>query len=899
MATRVRLDENFPVLKRRGLVRHRLAENFQFALNGRAYQWPTSKALTLFPAQLMTFFANDKRFQQMLLPLPAAAQGQPYWKQIANKVGGGDQFDFFYQFQVPKDKAPPPGFNILSGINDINASLAAINSQTGDTSKVINALLADSPDPVNQGYCLRFTIDSYDPSVEGVLFNFFFGQYALQVLSTGDARLYWQKDLALPFVGNPVHEFRWYSDGDRLDAGTVQSIIIYPHQRNLIEFVCGSVTRHRQFVATPGVHGTGGFGLIQREFSTSSAYQTHEKTKNADGTYTITKSAKWGLVVSTLYRPRVQPTYLVFRNDVRANPLDSSTGSPIYNFVWDSWFQMEESAQMPAAWALDSDCPKTCQLSSALYDNEGLGVNDPPFNGGHGHSRPQMGVSMRGDGHYGTDPTWIYSSASPEVYGYAIKIPPIVEIDDRTTLDFGVREFECNIHGDPEAVSATILLDNSRLQVEDFKERGYIPLRVYDDETLEVYFEGVAIEVDSSEAPAQGPNSLKLTCRGMADSLIRHRCLNLDFTLKTEGGAYSWVEAVLECFNHGGFDETSVVIEDRDKYDFPLWQEAGQNNEKQGLAPSAADRWRVMPNQPLYHFMQALIVETIGWHWDWINSTASRTSQFDPTIIFTLGYWNLWKRPRPSPDNVNPGEIDNLPVVAAYFKDRASLDAYRAINPGVPCYLHVGKRRKTSSPECTSILGVTLAHGVLPTDGQVQASGEGTASTQAELAKFGYVKNLWRNPNGADYTRSDQVAHKADRTSPDYMGREITWIASLLNAGSMEAYTWMGRRIYEDKTFAKGPFLFFEADYGDDMFGTPAPSLRRWAKVVIDDEEGLLMTCEPHWGAGMDTLIVKGAMGNAGVVQFKMHVMHRVRYQFWKVRKTSGDLPVSTVPPPR
>jgi hypothetical protein len=791
----------------------------------RLWKWVTG-SWTLRPVNTTTDFVETPNWEQLKFRLNDCIYDATYWSEIPGRRNFADRpYDYFFDMRVPGDKlplfspsdVPTEGIFMIPQLAQIAHNAIALTANL-QTDYGVTVMKSKAVFPENTGYMLRFLVQAPASSRQGALFEFYFGDFGLRLDSTGVAWLYQTPDNGVSWAN--VAQFRW----SPVEAThRMHEIMIVPHHRNRIEFVCAhGDTRRNMILKSNGPQVVSAYtGDI--DDSNYVYVIPGEPVPNPGGRmfqdrFLITKPGPWALRVARAFRPFIQVSRVGFYN---------STDEHKEGFDAPTVMEFPPTKQPEANVHIDLNGG---EIEWNLLDYP-MQSADPgrPFTADGRSNAPQFHFKLQGQNNI-VCTGGLAAQNTPEFYGYTIEKSAIYEVEERDTVLTPVKSLQItSAGGSPELQNLVIHLDASRNEELDrFKERAHIPLEVIDKGTGVVLFSGTSYQVHHWEAPAQRPEEIVLEAKGMVDRLMRVYPIQLDFTQdpkRDDALAWPWDDALDRCFLAAGFDITSeVVIEDRARYSFRLWNDGDTGgtrggNGRSGNPSATGTRWMPNPSAPIYQFIDYLIKDVLGWNW-WWNLQARR--------------WEIYKRPRPE-------EIAALPTVCGFYKNRESMDA--AVGPW-PKYLHSKRRNRITRPECTTVWGFTYMTGQ-------QIANKAGLDAFLERAKadpdfedhanmFGqrFVGAQLENPNGF----KSPLHPDADESNLDYIGSLVPRVFNFTQAAGRDPFEWMLRRAYEDMTHGY-KWTEFEADWGD----LTTASLRKWRKIDVDGVPYLIHAIDPSW----------------------------------------------------
>ena len=787
-------------------------------------QWPSTSSWTLQPINLATDFAETANYEFMKLRLSDFSCNTDYFTEVAEghrgDQNGGNPYDYFIAGRVNQSNLPNgypytatgTGSFLFAGLTPVVDTTVTLATQNLQQDNTVIALSSNATFAYNQGFFLRFWIEGRPSHKRSALMDFFFGEYALRINSNGVAELQQTADFQTYSL---IYTFQWTA-ADRVHAQH-HNLLIFPHARNKIEFLSQDQDAAASLVpfGVPGARGPVHGGLY--EIPGELVYQP-------DGvTPIITGSAPIYLAFSREFRPHVQVSQLGF-----VNGNQPQGGGQAYLF--DGAIDLHAFPGIPINAMIDADA-NGGTLAWQLLDPTTLipwQPDTPTCN------LCQMCVAMAGLGDGGGG---IASSQTPEFYGYALDKGFGYYTVNRQTVTTSATSVRIDKSDKAETERLTLTIDNSLGQVQQFEERGNIPLTVVDNLTGLTLFEGTATGVEAGEAvkPAQ---VLTLECAGMIDKLRRKHFTDLAPNFgkdpyDNQGRGYYWSSAVYWAFAMGGFDPSQVVIENVATYDFRLWDDGGGGGTRGGAGSATGDghvtnsgmegpRWKPKFDTTPDDFLQSLLCDWLGWDYAW-NTLDHR--------------WHCWKRPLPT----NPIEWNYNPVCS--FWDSVA-DAAQYDNSGLPIYIHSKARSQTTRPQYTTVIASAILN-----EAQILSRAELQAALVAAQggnsnASDPLIKTLPRTvscayDNKAGYpgptNQPPNIAH------PDYLGEPCTrWFT--IAAPSRDALEWWTRMVGYDLTHGY-VYKEFVADWGDAI----TLSLRKWTRVFFNGRPAFIDHVEADW----------------------------------------------------
>ncbi len=837
--TNIELDASFSYLAEPPYTKVRSAQDIAVKNRGfnRIKKWATG-SVTLRPINLTTDFVESGKYETLKYRLGDCVFREGWWREVPhNTRDPKNPSDYFYHTIVSKLNAGSlgQGFALIELLNLV-ARQAIAASYELQQSHGVSALMSSGPLPGNQGYMIRFRIDSRDGQTRSDIQQFAFGDYAVIFHGDGVADLMQTTD----FVSySHVFTFRWCANEDQI-YGIEHRLIIFPHHRNQIEFIRIDEGLSDAELIALILAGIGGAGDLAHKVALKigtgvAVYKCPHNTQKSDGTYEITQPGPWVLVVSREFRSAVQVSRLGFYN---------GTAVPAVLFDEPEAIGFAPTVPMQAGMDIDyNGCTAMASLVSKdiLSKTTGEVIDTPFFSNGESLVYA-FGLTMRGLNDIPTSlPGFAnMSSATPEFYGYAIDKPALIITPETNPVFSEVISVRLDDGSAPESQTLIITASNADGHLDDFIDRGEIPIRLFDPDSGLTLGEGKTHEVEADDAPAQGPRTVTFAMYGMVDSFMRQCPIDLDFTEDptNPGYAWTWQTALRRCFEVGGEDSRNVVFqvprnENAGRYDFPLWREGdsggagGGNKASAGSANEA--RWRPNPQVPIHQFMDHLIRQIMGWNW--YRDRAERR-------------WLIYQRPRPA-------DIEALQPLAAFFKNVQDLAAWKLQHPTVPCYTHSGMKRRTRRAKFTSVIciGRFPAWELKSRAELAQLLQQAKDKPDSETTAWDYKDKLFiqplENPNG--YAKPGQVFPA--KKGPDWLGSRLARLVNLTLAGNKDAFLWMSRRVFEDLCFGYQEKEFI-ADWGDEF----TYNFKKWDLILIDPDpldpksgRHLIDRVEPEW----------------------------------------------------
>ena len=806
--------------------------------SARLQKWSGTGTITLRPVNLSTDFHETADYENLKYRLTDVNYNKDWWKEVplnTQEVTG--ECDFFFSAKVTNVNLPQistdSDFTILKTLAALDNLAAQAQAQALALQSLnsVGVIVSNKDEDANQGYYLRFRIDDLPHMERAAILDFVFGDFWLRLNGDGTAELYQTLDYS---TWQFWESFRWH---DGPVHGYWHRIAIFPHARDRIEFLAQSPMASHEL--DPMVQRANAEGVsitsLPDVLTTSHIFKSRGPTLNPDGqTYTITRQGKWAVYAHRKFRPLIQVSKLGFYN---------GTDSPCY--VYDGPNDIGFVPTIPINLGVNADVPPGCELDVSMQapDPAPLASSHRFINGKD--SAYIFSILMRGDSLIPGNFSKPVSKSTPELYDYSVDKAYGIDVDrGAAPQSFPVLHVSIDSGSSPETESLEVSIDNADGQVDDYVRRSHIPCKLWDENTGVILFEGSAHSVKNSKAPAKEPKTLHLQIKGMTYTLQKHYPTDLDFSMGINSNSsdasntpWSWQAATYRSFETGGFPASKVIFEGTDpdqngnfrvaarRYDFPLWAEGATGR---GTDPTAAtSRWRPNPTKPVVAFISFLLQDVLGWHWAWDRQDSA---------------WHIFKRP-------SPEEAGNLPIVAAFFKDEASLADYAMGNSGIPCYLHSELEEEAIAPECTTIdAWGAFPHYVFPTRHDLEQQlkspvQEGDAGQAVIRPDNGFIRYRFDNPAGYQKRGGPPV----DRTSVDFLRTQIVREFNLTQAATKTAFMWIGRRVFEDNCYGKISNSFV-ADWGD----TNTAYLRKWNAILIDGERFILDRIEPQWSKGQD-----------------------------------------------
>ena len=836
--TVVALDVTRKELTESPLAKHRKASDFIDGIGGKnlTFRWPGTGSYTLQPINMTPDFSETRKWETLKLDLGNFNSDPLLWQSTpeGNDADGG--FDYFLNFVIPDNRVPtnfPHGFidaPLLTSVKDVGGQpKPVLKSQTNYQSLTTVQLLTSKRSfDYNQGFCVRFYQEGRGSYRRGSILWFQFGEYVIVFNTSGLAELHQTTNFTNFTL---VYTFRWCDQSEVHDNH--HRIIIFPHSRDKIEFLCGNeysgTTTLLQGRTASGVGRTGG-GLY-----TVPGELTYQKPNDR---FLITASAPIGLYASKEFRPYVQISTLAFANGSSIN------NTPGRAFVYDTPFALPYPPQ--ADFRLDGQ-----------YDTNGgsveIGLYDPVsrnyWKGGYGYTQMQFGAVLRGTGKSDTDA----SKVTPEFYGYSIRKDAQFVTIKRDLYYAWMLGANITRGENADSEKLTLSLDNMDGQMEGFVDRSDIPLVLYDGDSGVIHFEGVA-DVGGSDNLDE-TFRLTLECRGMASDLHRRHWTEYapDFAHDPDdpqGRGYKWSDVVYYCFAMSGVDRDRVIIENIKQWDFRLQNKSAVSGAAAGAKGdkdtdkgeghvndgSPLSSWQPKWDSTPYEFLDYLLRGFL--HWDFAYTRTDRC-------------WHVFKRPLPT-----DATYSQLVPKAAYFRETGAMLTYQTNNPDVTCYAHSKMKFKNEKPKCTSITvrailseDHLLSKEALAAALAAEATSGGTGSDSAYTKTDRVVTIALTNPNG--YPNPN--ATKTHLGNIDWLGHQ-RFRDLATTAANREGLCFIAKRAYWEHCFGRQTRTF-DADYGDSV----TVGFRKWDLIWIDTgrnkngvrdgslEKYWIMDMQPAW----------------------------------------------------
>ena len=851
----IELDSQRPSLIEHAFTCVRTSDQFpaQNLPNSRVFRWKTG-TFTLKPVNLTTDFIETNKYETLKFRLADVLCPQDFFTEVPqNFKYQGQKNDYFFNCVVPSASTPPPGpsgslVGQLLEVLNYDARLTLVNTVNFQSQFGVSVMRSKHDFPKNQGYQIRWRFDIEGGQESAAAMQFVFGDFCLVFNTDNTFDIYQTADYK--------HWRYWtsFSFGAISAKGEIQTMTIFPHARNKIEFIVGGGVQWQVEKGAISIDYGKWVHSTDRSFIFTCPWDTREPK---DGSYTITDKGPWTVICSKFVRPFFQVSRLGFYN-----------GSAVPAVVYDDPYHIGYFPKAEPTYTMNYDLngcdSKTAVVGSLLsYDFSTLA---PPIQ--FSTTSPPceffvFGLALTGIGDIPASQPQIapMSSVSPEFYGYQVDKKAVFTPSVLTPTTFEVIEIASDTGSGLENESLIVTVLNDVGQASAYQNRGHIPCRLLDDYYGITLFEGTVHKVESFEASSTVAPHLRLSIRSMADGLLLNRPFALDFSMASvDGNAWTWQDALRRCAEDGGIQPERVIFEGTgptgdpkspwkypgSAYNFPLWNaiDAGgavsggiKSDSKQDVA-----RWKPNPNTPILSFYDSLCRNTLGWHYVWDKATSRLIN---------------YKRPRPK-------DITFTQAKAAFFSNLAELQVWQAANPTVPCYLHRSIQRDTERPQCTTI----RACGYFPVRGlknrddlqkllqQPQLDGPSIEDSAYETVNR-FVTFDFDNPKG--YVHSDGTY----TLGPDFMSDRIVRTMNLTSAGSIEAFQWLGRRVFEDQCFGNR-WATFEADWGDPY----NYNFRKWDLILIDPDPSdqtsgwyLFDRAEPQWGNGSSPMTVERIAG--------------------------------------
>ena len=842
--TVVALDVTRRELTETPLSKRRRAKNFLTGNGGKnlIFQWPGTGSYTLQPINMTCDFSETRKWELLKLDLGNFNADPQLWQSTpeGNDTDGG--FDYFLNFVMPGSRVPinfphdaATAPLLTSATNVGGQPKPLLNSQTNyQSNTAVQLLTSKRIFDYNQGFCVRFYQEGRGSYRRGSILWFQFAEYVLVFNTTGLAELHQTADFTNYSL---VYTFRWCDQSDVHDNH--HRIIIFPHSRDKIEFLCGNEysgdTSLLQGATASGVGRSGG-GLytIPGELIYDAA----------NSRFRMTASAPIGIYASKEFRPYLQVSTLAFANG------NSINATPGHAFLYDAPINLPFPPMADFRLNVQADT-NGGTLEVGLYDP----VLKQRWTPGKGSQQLQFAVSFQGTGKSDTD----FSKVTPEFYGYSIRKDAQFVTIPRNLFYTWMQSANITKGETADSEKLTLTLDNSDGQVESFVDRSDIPLILYDADTGVIFFEGVA-DVDGTDNSSD-TYRLTLQCRGMASDLHRRHWTEHapDFAHDPDdpqGRGWYWSQVVYYCFAMGGIDRDRVIIENLNAgWDFRLPDKSadsgatasGKGDKDTGKGDGHVNdgnkeaSWQPKWDSTPYEFLDYLLRGFL--HWDFVYATNDRN-------------WHIYKRPLPTDANYN-----QLVPKTAFFRDTTAMRIYQANNPDMACYTHSQMKFKNEKPKCTSILVRALLSedhllskealaAALVTEQTSGGTGNDSAFSKAERV----VTIALTNPNG--YPNPN--ATKNHLNNIDWLGHQ-RFRDLRTTAPNREALSFIARRAYYDHCFGRQTRTF-DADWGDKV----TAYLRKWDLIWIDTgrnaqgqrdgslERWWLMSLQPAWTSDYD-----------------------------------------------
>lgn len=827
--------------------------NTPFSVLNKSRKWKHG-SWTLAPINIASDFGQSPHWESLKFRLTEVDADTEWIQEVPQAFILGfppKPYDHFFSTVVKAEHYEQPNeFDLLKRLADI-ANLGAVQLAEMQQRNGVVWIASKAEMPINQGFHIRFFTRGRSTKPTGAMWEFYFGNYMLQCGSTGICRLFAQD------FGTGTYKlmdsFRWASPS-RAVGGDHHEITIFPHGRNQIEFLFPSPVADAYEAIEGGVRRIPGYmGHGSHVFT----LPVEPELTAEGGDPIITAAAKWYLWIDRGYRHFVQISKLGFRSGFKRDA-----------FVVDYPEPLSLPPLMPLRLIVHGD-KNTGEFSRTLLDyTDGLVFGTLPT-----HRSPQAVVGLIGKKDVAALNTpnedWA-SLRSPEMYSYALDKSAKIERFVPTTAQSTRLMRDAQDKGDaPESERATIVCDNSGGPLSTFQRRAEIPIRVrqrYEvvtgegSEGVEIrdrtLFEGQVVSVRHNKTRRPTPK-LEFEAAGMADRLLRAYPWDLDFTLDPNSDpnepvrGWYWQDAARSSFEVGGFDKNAevkfedvatvvdgaIVYRPASDFNFRLWGDGGSGGTKGGKAKGAdgstpGQRWRPNFKSPIYQFLDYLIRNVMGWHFEW-----SYVDRAEGQVLPLINgqepphHWRVFKRPRPE-------VVDLLPPRARFMTSSTWADD--PLYPGIPTYAHAGMVEETTRPECTTILAMTMLSGP-----------EAVSQSQLDriIALFGSWFNFGRSgPQLCTFEFDNKNGYRnpqnpvPDETSPDWLMTKRVKPVPIWEASSRDAIEWIGRRAFEDRCFGH-VFGNFVADWGDETTST----LRKWDPVLIDGEKFLINRVEPEW----------------------------------------------------
>lgn len=824
MGTRALLDQTRTELVELEMSRHVYAREVTLpTTKDLLHQWRHTGTWTLNPVQFTTDFQESKRFEVVKFRLADVNYQADWWTEVpGNTRPDVGPCDYFFNGVVKNTNVPsgfpsPSKFLLLELMIDVGV-VATANALAYQQSHGVTVLQSKKALPANQGYYLKFRVDGKEGSQRGVFLDFYHGEFITRLNTSGVAELYQTADYQNYTL---VYTWPWALSSEVHDR--LHTVLIYPHSRNKIEF----------YSTTGGVHSIGHYDNANRGRHGGGIYEIPGELRgDAQGNFLIQQPGPWTIRHSLEFRPHIQVSRLAF---VESTVLPSGK---VTAGLYDSPIDFSHPPLQQVSGQVEGDL-NGGSLTWNFYKPD----SELPFQSDGKQSVIQFGVGFSGLGDLANGAV---SSTSPEFYGYTIDKPAGFETIERTPIVLRIRQADISYGETVEGERLTLTLPNDLGECADFEERAEIPLRIYDDQTGIVYFEGTAAEVETTECRAVDPGTVRIEAQGMADNMIRTQWSHLapDFGKDPKDKQMrGWLvgDTIRRTFGSGGFDPaTKVLIEEEADYlqNFRLWNNPASGGSKAGSGSPGgpfssyfgnghiADetplrRWKPREGTGINEFAEFIIRDVLGWHYVWSRKE---------------GIWRVYKRPDPK---------NALDVSRGKFTPKAEFytDGYEPTGD-YPAYRHSGLRKWTQRPICTTVVILTLrtvtaikSRSELEDILKNAAKDIGAEASNLTKTDRG-VYTVFDNPKGYLNDRNNPP----DIRHPDWMGKKRLRLFPAAEATTDDAIEWIGRRFYEDYTQGHiGRTL--EADWGDPY----TAYLRKWDVVLINRKPHYIQQIEPQW----------------------------------------------------
>jgi hypothetical protein len=843
MATKAVLDVTRRRLIEPDYFKHTYARDIQTnAYKNLMYKWATG-SWTLQPLNSTSDFAESNSWESLKFRLSDVTYDPNYLTEYPDNtradVGPCDYFMSVIMKAANVNVGFPSAahpFLIESAIDAaIVAVLGLINYQQTHGVVACQSLFSL---PANQGYVLRFRIDGRENTARGGVMDFYFADFALRINSDGSAMVFQTAD----FV-NYAFVYSWMWADFAQVHNRAHQITIFPHARNKIEFWARTGAqdhlRYQAWLKSPG-NNKAGMYEIPGEIVAGVPGQT---ISNSNVTPTITQPGYWSMRVSREYRATFQVSRLGFANGGSGNA-----------FVYDSPSDIGHPVVGPISVSTEYDAPVGTTANWNI-----INADNPPnaFVSDGTQSKPQFWIAMQGLGDIAGP--GLGSSFSPEFYGYALSKPALFQTITRAPVVVSTLGQSLDSGESPEGERLTLILDNPPVGsvTAPYATRADIPLQLIDNVTGAVLFEGNSHKVESSEDPASEATTIQIEAIGMAEDQIRTywSASSPDFGKDPKDSNHrGWLvgDVIRQCYESSGVPSVDVVIEEEADYlrNFRLWTDpdvGGQEHTLTDLQIAARGlfrllmgdgfvpeegiqrRWRPRPNSSIYEYIDWFVRSVLGW-----NFARSKADQ----------KWHIYRRPNP---------LNALDVSRGKFLPQVEFTSLAHPASGLlPNYPHAKLKRQVTKPWCTTVILVTIVRtSDIPSKAALNTLLGNTAAGTSSPADPAFVPTPRRvlvpfdNKQGYPNAFNNSVDFPNLLGHPDFMGARRELPILCIEANTLDAINWFGRRLYDDLTHGY-TYRTFEADWGDIY----TYNLRKWDVVSVNGTPWYIDRIEPHWSGG-------------------------------------------------